>query len=405
MRWRSECSLTGAAVRKRALEEEELDRLLEAADTRHSLACTDALALLEPLSPARSLLDRPGPVVLRDVERLVEFVRDHHATGTRLARRREAASAELALLEDAILRTAGGLTDDDIARVAARRSTLDQLEQVRSELVRESGDLDRLREGLRQAEERMDSGGADLPEQLMRETVALEELDRTIESVRADVATLQERAAHLSTGETVDVIDGQIEQIREELVDIERERDRLFLLSRIVERAEARFREANHPDLLRRAEAHLATITDGRYQRILTGRGEDPHEIHLQSPHLPHPMPVAPPLSTGTREQVYLAFRIAIVDHLDAGREPLPLLLDEVLVNWDEQRAGRALELLRALSLERQIFLFTCHPQLAASMASLGGRILELASPLPVEAMPQVDAPPPIPAPWTSGHP
>ena len=398
-RWRSERSRTSSVMDQRAFEEEELDRLLEAAETRHRLARTEALTLLEPFSPPPSLFDRPGSMVFRDVERLVEMVRDHHATETRLARRREAASADLARLEDAIMRVAGGVTPDDVARAAVRRSALDQMEQLRSELVRESGDLDQLRERVIQAEEGAASRGLDLPGQLEHETDALEELDRTIEHGLAEVATLEERALHLSRGETVDLIDGRIEQIREELLDIERERDRLFLLSRIVERAEARFREANQPDLLRRAEAHLATITDGRYQRILTGRGEDPHEIHLQSPHLPHPVPVAPPLSTGTREQVYLAFRIAIVDHLDAGREPLPLLLDEVLVNWDEKRAGRALELLQSLSLERQVFLFTCHPHLAASVARLGGRVLELASPLPVEATPQVEAQPPGSAP------
>jgi uncharacterized protein YhaN len=90
---------------------------------------------------------------------------------------------------------------------------------------------------------------------------------------------------------------------------------------------------------------------------------------------------VESPLSTGTREQVYLALRLAIVDHLDEGKETLPLLLDEILVNWDPERRQRVLDLLVELSRSRQIFLFTCHPHLAEEVARAGGRVIELPAP------------------------
>jgi uncharacterized protein YhaN len=162
---------------------------------------------------------------------------------------------------------------------------------------------------------------------------------------------------------------------------VERERDRLFVLARLLEHAEAAFREAHQPDLLRRAERHLDRITGGRYTRILTGRGEDANALHLHAKHLPRPTLVDSPLSTGTREQVYLALRLAIVDHLDEGKETLPLLLDEILVNWDPGRRRRVLDLLRELAHDRQIFLFTCHPHLAEEVAERGGRVVELPAP------------------------
>ncbi|NNF27618.1 MAG: hypothetical protein HKN73_10405, partial [Gemmatimonadetes bacterium] len=84
------------------------------------------------------------------------------------------------------------------------------------------------------------------------------------------------------------------------------------------------------------------------------------------------------PLSTGTREQVYLALRLAIIDHLDARGERLPLFMDEAFVNWDAGRRDRAFELMAHISKTRQVFFFTCHPEMAEELAQRGGRIIRL---------------------------
>ena len=83
-------------------------------------------------------------------------------------------------------------------------------------------------------------------------------------------------------------------------------------------------------------------------------------------------------MSTGTLEQAYLALRLAIVDHLDDGKERLPLFVDEALVNWDPPRRDRGLQVLAQLSETRQIFFFTCHPPVARRLEELGGRRFQL---------------------------
>jgi uncharacterized protein YhaN len=87
---------------------------------------------------------------------------------------------------------------------------------------------------------------------------------------------------------------------------------------------------------------------------------------------------LAPPVSTGTLEQAYLGLRLAIVDHLDRGGERLPLFVDEVFVNWDAERRAHGIEVLAGLSATRQIFVFTCHPDVAAELVGRGGRLLAL---------------------------
>jgi len=95
-------------------------------------------------------------------------------------------------------------------------------------------------------------------------------------------------------------------------------------------------------------------------------------------PGLPQPIALASPISTGTLEQAYLSLRLTIVDHLDEGAEKLPIFVDEAFVNWDEERRDRGLLALSELSKTRQVFAFTCHPDTAARLEQLGGRILRL---------------------------
>jgi uncharacterized protein YhaN len=257
---------------------------------------------------------------------------------------------------------------------------MEKVDRAREELEGDAGEIEGLRDKIREAE-RDGEVWVEVPERLAEAEAEVEEIDSRMQRARDEQTAFRRDAAHDAKDETVDLVDSHIEVVREQMRTAERERDRLFVLARLLERAEATFRETHQPELLRRAERHLARITGGRYARILTGSGDDPNALHLHANHLPHPTPVESPLSTGTREQVYLALRLAIVDHLDEGKETLPLLLDEILVNWDPERRQRVLDLLVELSRSRQIFLFTCHPHLAEEVARAGGRVIELPAP------------------------
>lgn len=66
-------------------------------------------------------------------------------------------------------------------------------------------------------------------------------------------------------------------------------------------------------------------------------------------------------LSTGTRDQLYLALRLAVCKVLlDQGDETVPIVLDDPFVNYDDQRAACGMKLLREIARERQVILLTC---------------------------------------------
>ena len=249
--------------------------------------------------------------------------------------------------------------------------------RLRRDLEAAHPDLDELRERIRAAE-------ADGEEWIVNDhaltsrRVLIEELDEHIEDLIAHTTALDGEIDALAAGETLDRVDGEIQVLDEEVRRLERERDRRYVLARLIREADRRFREEHQPALVRRAGEYLATITGGRYERVLVADGTSEGSFMLRGAEGMHPVEVALPLSTATREQVYLALRLAAVDHLDQEGERLPLFLDETLVNWDPSRQDRGLALLARLAQDRQLFVFTCHPGVAAALARQGAVVVTL---------------------------
>ena len=182
---------------------------------------------------------------------------------------------------------------------------------------------------------------------------------------------------YLANRESVDDIEGQREVLRAKIRDAREARDRAFVLARIVEQADLNFRNQHQPTLLRFAGVHLSHMTGGRYDRIDVGDAGT-HALSLSGPSIRAPGNLEGTLSRGTKEQAYLALRLAILDHLDEGNERLPLILDEALVNWDGQRRTYAFRLLERISKKRQVILFTVHEMMAAELEALGARVIVL---------------------------
>ena len=88
-------------------------------------------------------------------------------------------------------------------------------------------------------------------------------------------------------------------------------------------------------------------------------------------------------LSEGTRDQLYLALRVAAIESHIARAEPLPFVADDLLVNFDDNRAAAALRMLVELGRKTQVILFTHHDHLAALAAVVpGAAVLRLPGPM-----------------------
>jgi len=69
-------------------------------------------------------------------------------------------------------------------------------------------------------------------------------------------------------------------------------------------------------------------------------------------------------LSDGTRDQLFLALRLAGIEQHLKDREPMPLIVDDILINFDADRAKATLACLAELSRQTQVLVFTHHAYL-----------------------------------------
>jgi uncharacterized protein YhaN len=143
----------------------------------------------------------------------------------------------------------------------------------------------------------------------------------------------------------------------------------LELSAQIVDGMRSRYERTCQPRALIEASKFLERLTQGRYHNIWTPLGEK----HLlvddrQGRSIPVEL-----LSSGTREQLFLAIRLAVVQDLGRQGIRLPMILDDVFVNFDQQRAAVAAKVLMDFAAEgHQLLLFTCHQHLADAFEELG---------------------------------
>lgn len=109
------------------------------------------------------------------------------------------------------------------------------------------------------------------------------------------------------------------------------------LARELVEQVKQTFVREHQPEVIRRASAIFADITDRRWRGFSVPLDGDGLSVLSDKG-----APVAPEsLSRGAQEQAYLALRLAYIQNHAAGAEALPLIMDEILVNFDPQRAER----------------------------------------------------------------
>ena len=124
----------------------------------------------------------------------------------------------------------------------------------------------------------------------------------------------------------------------------------------LLEAAERRVHRDLAPILTASVQRHLPAITGGAYVEV----GMNPRDLSVDVKEArTGQWRDARLLSEGTREQIYLLLRVAMAEHLVTTDETAPLLLDEVTAQSDPERKLRMLDVLHALSADRQVILFS----------------------------------------------
>ena len=138
---------------------------------------------------------------------------------------------------------------------------------------------------------------------------------------------------------------------------------RLHLAGALLRRQIERYRRENQDPVLHRAGALFSALTLQSFSGVVTDFREKDEPILLGIRPSGEEVEVGG-MSEGARDQLYLALRIATLERQLQSSAPLPFVVDDVLVSFDDDRARAALTVLSELCARTQVLFFTHHPHL-----------------------------------------
>jgi uncharacterized protein YhaN len=138
---------------------------------------------------------------------------------------------------------------------------------------------------------------------------------------------------------------------------------RLRLASYLLQNQIERFRKENQGPLLQKSGEIFKSITGDAFSGLAADFNADDTPI-LVCMRPDNTKVAVEGLSDGSRDQLYLALRLAALNRYLEEHEPMPLILDDLLITCDNERAKAILPQLSQLAGRTQVFLFTHHEHL-----------------------------------------
>lgn len=149
---------------------------------------------------------------------------------------------------------------------------------------------------------------------------------------------------------------------------------RVKLAARILRDEIESYRQQHQGPLLDRASEYFTVLTQGSFsglradfdesdEPVLVGVRPDDERVYVEG------------MSSGTRDQLYLALRFASLEKYMDSAEPMPFIVDDILVHFDDERSKATLGLLAELAKKTQVIMFTHHQRLVEQAQGLDGAV------------------------------
>ena len=159
-----------------------------------------------------------------------------------------------------------------------------------------------------------------------------------------------------------------------ELGGLVRSYSRLKIASMILCEAMEKYREKSQGPVLRRASEFFRTMTLGSFESLQVETDEKENSVIAGLRAGGKELVKVEGLSDGTADQLYLSLRLASVECYLDSNEPLPFIVDDILVHFDNERAAATLKIIATLSERTQVIFFTHHAHLVEAAKSAVGQ-------------------------------
>ncbi len=364
---------------------EALHKRIRGIDRDAALFEAEVAELVAAVTPWHA--EVPAPEAIPRLRAMLGQAQNDATLAQRLESEREALGREVAAAEKSLkiadsmmkelLELAGCRQPDElreaIVRSDAKRALLEKISAGRENLARIGAGLP-VEELARQAEA---APADELPGrlELLRREIE-ERIQPRIMRVSEEIGELEGKRAAMDGSDRAATAAGHMEQ---ELATIRRHAEsflRLKLASNILRNQIEHYREEHQDPILKRAGDFFSSLTLGSFTGIrpdIDDRGT-PVLVGLRPDGGSAPVEG---MSSGSRDQLYLALRLATLEWRLRSHEPMPLIVDDILINFDDARSRATLRVLADLAERNQVILFTHHRRIAEEARELeNGEVL-----------------------------
>lgn len=181
------------------------------------------------------------------------------------------------------------------------------------------------------------------------------ELDQEIGGLKKELVLMDGGSKAIEAAEDVQEILAKLRDKSERYI-------RTRLAYKILQKEIERYRQENQTPLLKNAGEFFKKLTLGSFIGLTTYYDDKDKPIILGVRNGGVQITVDQ-MSDGTRDQLYLALRLASIEQHIKNNEPFPVIMDDILIKFDDDRTRATLELLSDFSKKTQSILFTHHPR------------------------------------------
>jgi len=322
---------------------------------------------INPPDETAAILQEQMNQALTDTARYEELGKQRHALEKRITTEENMIEKMILRLNE-LRRQAGGATAEALPGIENRSALAyklrDRIDLLENELAEYSAGAD-IHAFIK------DAGKTDadaLPAEIDALKRQIEELnekrsqaDQTIGSEKKTLETMDGGAGASELAEKSQALLAELSDAAERYATVR-------VASAVLLKAIEKYRETHQGALLKRAGEIFSHLTLNRFKGLAPDYDKKDHPILMgvRGPLSEQGGEKIPThgMSSGTADQLYLALRLAAIEQRLIASEPMPLILDDVLVNFDDDRAKAALDIFSELSAKTQIIFFTHHRHL-----------------------------------------
>jgi uncharacterized protein YhaN len=200
-----------------------------------------------------------------------------------------------------------------------------------------------------------------------------EAIKNQFDEMNRELASITTNIRHILEPDKMYELQNIKESLETQLIEETKEWLSTKMALAILNESKQKYEAEKQPEVITQTREYFKAITENAYEDLRISLSEK----HVSIIDSSGKAKTVEELSRGTREQLLLALRLGLIEEYEKNAEPLPVALDDIMVNFDVHRAENLAEVLTNFAKNRQVILFTCHEHTKDLFKEHGANVID----------------------------